>query len=440
MSVAALLASKRRTPADAAAVMRSGDVLAIPLAPAQPSAFLHALGERDDIPSLADIVSLASEPFALLERPGVRVLSGFWGPVERALAAAGRDAQFVPSDFRRYGRLIRRRNPRVSATLAAPPDAEGRMSLALHAGGTVEEIHRCARDPERVLVVEINQRLPRTSGLLPAHPHCIALEEADVVLESERPLWTLPEARASEVERAIADHVRAFVPDGATLQTGIGAMPNEVAKLLAAGPGGDYGIHSELFTTGLMHLYQAGKVTNRKGQHEGYSVCTFSGGTPELYAWLDGNDSVRFLPIDFVNEPGVIARNRRMISINAAVAVDLAGQVTADTVLGRQHSGTGGHEDFVNGASFSEGGHSLVCLPATARVDGRPVSRITARLPAGGVVTTPRHQVDVIVTEFGAAELAGRSVAERAAALAEIAHPDFRDELREDAKRIAQER
>jgi acyl-CoA hydrolase len=435
--VADALARKRRSASEAAALVRNGDTLAIPLAPAQPSAFLHALGDRDDLSTLTIVISLATERFPILDRPGVRLLSGFWGHVERQLAAEGRNVQFVPGDFRRYGRIIRWRNPRVIATLASPPDRDGRMSLALHAGGTVDEIHRCGADPMRLLVVEVNPNLPRTLGLPPDHPHCITLDEADVVIESERPLWQIPESEASAVEHAIAEHVRRFVPDGATLQTGIGAMPNEVAKLLASGPGGDYGIHSEMFTSGLMHLFEAGKVSNRKGQHEGYAVCTFAGGTSALYDWLEENPRVRFLPVDFVNEPGIIARNRRMISINGAISVDLAGQVTADTVPGRQHSGAGGHEDFVNGASMSAGGHSLVCLPSTARANGRTVSRVAASLAAGGIVTTPRHQVDVIVTEYGAAELAGRSVAERAAALAEIAHPDFRDELREEAKRIA---
>lgn len=429
------LAGRRRTPEEAAALVRSGDTVAIPLAPAQPSAFLHALGSRRDLDSLTVIDSLASEAFPLFERPGVRVISGFWGSVERALCAAGRDVAFVPSDFRRYGRLIRRHEPRIVATLAAPPDARGCMSLGLHAGGTVEEIRRCARDPGRILVVEINPRLPRTHGLPPQHPHCIAVEEADVIVESQRPLFRIEEARASAVEHAIAEHARRYVPDGATLQTGIGAMPNEVAKLLAEGPGGDYGIHSEMFTTGLMRLCKAGKVTNRKGQHDGYAVCTFAAGTEELYDWLDGNESVRFLPVDHVNEPMIIARNRRMVSINAAMSVDLLGQVTADTVPGgRQHSGAGGHEDFVTGASFSKGGHSLVCLPSTLERHGSQRSRIVAKLPAGGIVTTPRHQVDVIVTEFGAAELFGRTVAERAEALCAIAHPDFRDALRDAAR------
>jgi acyl-CoA hydrolase len=167
---------------------------------------------------------------------------------------------------------------------------------------------------------------------------------------------------------------------------------------------------------------------------DGVSICTFAAGTRELYDWLDGQEAVRFLPVGVVNDPSLIARNRRMVSINGALSVDLAGQVAADTVAGRQYSGIGGHEDFVQGAAFAEGGHSLVCLPSTARVrvEGaeRSVSRICSSFRRGELVTTPRHQVDVVITEFGAAELAGATDDERAERLVAIAHPDFRDALR----------
>lgn len=437
MSLPAAYTQRRRSAEEAAALVREGDVLGLPLAPAQPHAFLHALGARPDLGRLDVVVSIAREPFPLFARPGVRLLSSFWGPVERGLLRAGHDVHFVPGDFRRYARLLRRRDVRVMATLASPPDADGFLSLGLHAGGTVEAIRRCARDPDRLLVVEVNPRVPRTCGVPPAYAHAIHLEEVDVVVESEVPPWSPAEGRVGEVEHAIAEHVRARVPEGATLQTGIGAMPSEVAKLLAEGSGGDYGIHSEMFTDGLMHLVEAGKVSNRKGVYDGHAVCTFAGGSPALYAWLDGNPRVRFLPVEQVNDPSVIARNRRMVSINSALSVDLLGQVSADAVAGRQHSGTGGQEDFVSGASFSAGGCSLLCLPSTARVAGAVVSRIAPALAPGGIVTTPRHQVDVVVTEHGAAELAGRTVPQRAAALAEIAHPDFRDALREAAAELA---
>ncbi|MGI9432392.1 MAG: acetyl-CoA hydrolase/transferase family protein, partial [Myxococcota bacterium] len=220
-----------------------------------------------------------------------------------------------------------------------------------------------------------------------------------------------------------------YVPDGATLQTGIGSIPSAVVQLLAAGENGDYGVHSEMFSTGLMHLHEAGKVTNEKGVFDGISVTTFAFGTEELYKWLDGNEAVRFLPVGVVNEPALISRNRKMVSINGALQVDLLGQVAADALAGRQHSGIGGHEDFVMAATAASDGHSLVCLPATAQVGGERISRLVAHPEPWTPITTPRHHVDVVITEFGAAELAGRTVAERARALASVAHPDFRGEL-----------
>jgi len=201
--------------------------------------------------------------------------------------------------------------------------------------------------------------------------------------------------------------------------------------MLADGAGSDYGIHTEMFTTGLMRLCEAGKVTNRhKGVYTGFSVCTFALGTAELHGWLHERDDVRFLPVDIVNDPSVIARNRRMFAINGALSIDLAGQVVADTISGRQHSGIGGHEDFVGGASLRSDDRSAVCMPSTARVGKRVISRIQARLPHGSIVTTPRHQVDLVVSEHGVADLRGLTVAERAEALVEIAHPDVRDALR----------
>jgi acyl-CoA hydrolase len=430
----ALYESKRKSPAEAAALLRTRDALAVPLGPGQPSRFLEALGDRDDWQELSLFCALLLAPHALLFRSGVRVLSGFYGPVERMLKAQGLDVQFVPADFRRFAPAMRKLAPRVMATVAAPPDEHGRLSLSLHAGASVDELHRAGADPERLLVVEVNPAMPRTFGLGPEHPHSLSIEEVDVIVESDAPPPTLAEMPPTEVEKAIAEQIRPYVRDGATLQTGIGGIPNTVVQILAASAGGDYGIHSEMFTTGLMRLHQAGKVTNRKGVFDGYSIATFAFGSEELHRWLHEQDAVRFLPVHLVNDPAVIARNRNMLSINGALSVDLHGQIAADTIEGRQFSGIGGAEDFVCGASFSEGGHSIVCLPSTAKAGERTISRLVAEFPAGALVTTPRHQVDVIVTEYGAAELAGLTVGQRAQALAEIAHPDFRDELRAAAR------
>jgi acyl-CoA hydrolase len=438
MSIDRELARKRRTAAEAAALVRASDSLAIGLGPCQPPLFLRALGERDSFERLTVFGALLTGLYKLFTRPGVTLVSGFFGPVERGLRDGGFDVRFVPADFRRFGRYARQLEPRVMATLVAPPDAEGRCSLALHAGATVDELHRAGRDPGRLLVAEVNPKLPRTLGLPPEHEHALHLDEIDVVVESDADPFYLPDVPPTDVERAIAGHVQSFIPEGATLQTGIGGIPGRIVEFLAEGRGGDYGIHTEMFTNGLMRLHQAGKVTNRKGLYDGFSACTFAAGTRELYDWLDGQPDVRFLPVDRINEPSLIARNRRMISINGALAVDLTGQITADTVNGRQYSGIGGHEDFVCGASFADGGRSLVCLPSVARARNGPdetllVSRIVAGFPPGTPVTTPRHQVDVVATEWGTAQLAGKTVEERAAALAEIAHPDFRDGLRAEA-------
>jgi acyl-CoA hydrolase len=255
-----------------------------------------------------------------------------------------------------------------------------------------------------------------------------------VLVEGDRLPFVITDPEPGPTDRAIAEYAAAFVTEGATVQTGIGAVPSMVATLMAEGPGGNYGIHSEMFTTGLMTLHQAGKVANRKGIYDGVSITTFAAGSPELYRWLDGNPDVRFLPVHEVNSPDIISRNHRMVSINGALAVDLAGQAVADTLSGMQFSGIGGHEDFVAASGLELEDRSLVCLPSTALVGGRTVSRIVDCFPAGTIITTPRHQLDVVVTEFGVAELRGRTVRERARSLAAIAHPDHRTDLQARAE------
>lgn len=423
---------KVRTVADAAGLLRPTDSLGIPLGPGHPAALLHALGDRTDWVDLTVSGALLTDLYAVFSHPAVRYRSGFFGPAERFLRDSGADVQFVPADFRRFGPLLDALAPRVVATAAAPPDAEGWMSLSLHAGATVDALRRAGADPERVLLVEVNERLPRTLGLPPEHRHALHVDEADVLVVSDRALFTLEDPPPTDVERAIAAHAAGFVRDGSTIQTGIGGIPGAVAALLAEGDGGDYGIHSEMFTNGLMALQRSGKVTNaRKGLHDGYSVTTFAAGSAALYEWLDGNADVRFLPVELVNAPEVVAANRDMVAINGALLVDLSGQVVADSIGGVQFSGIGGHEDFIASSAFELSDRSLVCLPSTT---SSGLSRIQAQLPPGSIVTTPRHQLDVVVTEHGVAELRGLTVRERARALAAIAAPGFRAELQAAAE------
>jgi acyl-CoA hydrolase len=423
--------------ADAVAALRARDTLVIPLGPGQPTALLHALGERDDWDQLDVFGALLVDLFPLFTKPNVHYRSGFFGPAERFLVDSGADVQFVPADFRRFGPVAEKKRCRVAITLAAPPDASGYLSLGLHAGTLFEELKRVAADPERVLIVEINEQCPRTFGMPPDYPHALHVDEIDILVESDRPLFVLPEVVPTDVERAIARQADAFIEDGSTLQTGIGGVPSAVAGLLAQSDGGDYGVHSEMFTTGLMKLHQAGKVTNRrKSIFPGHSICTFAAGTEEMNSWLDENDEVRFLPASIVNSPETIARNHQMVTINSALSLDLYGQVVADAIGGKQYSGIGGHEDFAAASGIELEDRALLCLPSTLVVDDQVVSRIVATLPMGSVVTTPRHQLDVVVTEFGSAEVRGTTVRERALALVEIAHPDFRDELREHAETL----
>jgi acyl CoA:acetate/3-ketoacid CoA transferase beta subunit len=410
-------------------LVRPDDSLAVPLGPGVPSGFLHALGDRDDFTDLRIFGALLPDLYQLFMRSGVHYSSGFFGPAERFLRDSGASIDFVPADFRRFAPVLHHLSPRVMATAAATP-VNGWVSLSLHAGASVDELRAAGADPNRVLLVEVSPKFPRTYGIEPDNAHRLHVDEIDVLIETDRAPFVLEDAPPTDVEVAIAEYAAHYVHDGSTLQTGIGGIPNQVAKLLAEGPCGDLGVHSEMFTTGLMHLHRAGKVTNRKGGvFDGVSVTTFAAGVPELYEWLHENSEVRFLPVKLVNSPELIARNRQMVTLNGALAIDLAGQVVADTISGKQFSGIGGHEDFVSGPSLSADGRSLICLPSTTSINGEVVSRVLATLPAGAVVSTPRHQVDVVVTEHGVAELQGRTIRERSIALAHIAHPMFRDDL-----------
>lgn len=422
---------------EAASRLEKRDSLGLPLGPGQPPEFLQALGRRTDWEDLRVYGALLAVGTDLFNHANVHYLSGFFGPLERMLRDAGRNIGFAPADFRRLAPLLEEQSPRVMATVAAPPDGNGFCSLSLHAGGTVGELRRAGTDPDRLLVVEASPSFPHTKGLPPEYPHALHVDEIDVLIESEAAPLGLPDPPPTEADKAIAEHAARFIPNGATLQTGIGSIPSILVQLLAEGENGNYGVHSEMFTTGLMRLHQAGKVSNEKGQFDGVSVTTFAFGTEELYEWLDGNQDVAFLPVDVVNNPDVIARNKGIVTINGALSIDIHGQVVADTIGGEQFSGIGGHEDFVSGPGLSLEDRSLLCLPSTYGPPGELKSRILPWFEAGTVITTPRHQIDVVISEYGIAELQGKTVHQRGLALAAIAHPNFRDELLEAAERAS---
>jgi len=425
------------TAEEAVALIRPVDMIGFGLGPANPDTFLTALGARDDWQDLQLGGALCLNFYEVFTKPGVSYRCGFFGPAERLLHSMGHRVELVPGGFRQMAPILAKFSPRVMVVQAAPPDEDGMVNLSLHMGATRPELIRAGEDPDRLLIVEVNPNLPRTKSLPPEFDNTISLDVVDVVVETNATPFALTEPPTDEVDAAIARNALAYVKNGSTLQTGIGAIPNIVATELAKGPLGGFGVHSEMFTNGLMRLHQAGKVTNdAKGVFDGISVTTFALGTPELYGWLDNNDDVAFLPVETINDPTVIAKNANLVSINGGLSVDLYGQVVADNIDGRQISGVGGHEDFVAAAELHLDAHSLICLHSTAVQEGEVMSRIVGLLPEGSVVSTPRHHTGVVITEYGSAELTGLTVSERAHLLVEIAHPDFREDLRKVADEL----
>jgi 4-hydroxybutyrate CoA-transferase len=276
----------------------------------------------------------------------------------------------------------------------------------------------------RLVVAEVNTNMPKTYGDSLVH-----VSQINFFVPSNRQLIEMKKPTIGEVESSIGKYVADMVEDGCTMQFGMGGIPNAIVGFLKEK--NDLGIHSELISDGAMELMKSGNVTNRrKNIHVGKTVGTFCSGTRELYEWLDDNPAVEFYPVDYINNSHVIAQNDKVFSVNSALQADLMGQVCAETINGKQFSGIGGQMDFVRGASLSKGGKSVIAMPATA-AKGK-VSRIVAGLQAGDAVTTPRNDVDYIVTEYGIAHLAGVDIAERARRLIAIAHPQFRDQLKDE--------
>jgi acyl-CoA hydrolase len=276
------------------------------------------------------------------------------------------------------------------------------------------------------VIVQFNSAMPRTLGDSFVH-----ISDIDLAVEVDVPPYQHAVGAFTDVERKIGEHVADLVPDGATLQLGIGAIP--AATALALRDKHDLGIHTEMFTDAVVDLVEAGVVTGaRKERNRGKIVTAFIMGTPRLYDFVHDNPMVEMRPVDFTNDTHVIRSFSRMVAINSAIEVDLTGQVVADSIGHRLYSGVGGQMDFVRGAALASEGRAIIALPSTAA--GGSVSRITSSLqPGAGIVTTRAH-VRTVVTEWGVAELFGKSTRERAEALISIAHPDFRDQLAADAQ------
>lgn len=319
--------------------------------------------------------------------------------------------------------LIYRRRVRIDVALiqVSPPDRHGYVSL-----GVSVDIVRAAVDTASLVIAEVNDQMPRALGDAFLHQRAI-----DFLIPVSEPLPELEGEPVDDASRAIGEHVAALVPDGATLQTGIGKIPHAVLEALRDHR--DLGVHTEMLSDGVIDLVEAGAITGRrKSLLPGKLVTSFVMGTRRVYEWVHDNPAVELRPSEFANDPWVIARNDRMVAINSALSVDLTGQVASDSLAGRFVSGIGGQVDFVRGAARSRGGVPIIALPSTAR--GGEVSRVAPALEPGSGVVTSRGDVRYVVTEYGIADLWGKSIRRRAAALIEIAHPDHRAELLAAAK------
>jgi acyl-CoA hydrolase len=422
--------SRRLSLAEAAALVRPRDAVQAGFAAGQPTGVFEALGARTDLEEVVLYTGLLMQPYALLQNAGVRVVSGFFGPIERMSRAAGLRVGYLPCDFNGLERMALRLKPRVVLAVTTPPDADGWLNFGLQSAASFRPFLEAARDPERLTIAEINPRVPRVDGLPELGRNRVHVSEVDVLVEHDAPLVTLPASAASAEELQIAKLVVERILPNAILQFGIGAIPDEIARIIAHGSAGGFGVHTEMLSDGVMRLHEAGKVTNRKPVYDGYTVATFALGSDALYRWLDGNPLIRMLPVTDVNESSVLRQLPRLTSVNGALAIDLAGQAAADAVGGRQYSGAGGHESFVSGARTAPEGRTFLCLKSTATVGGKRVSTIVPHFGTDTLVTTPRHHVQWVVTEHGAVDLSVLDDLERPRALVEIAHPDFRDALR----------
>jgi len=407
--------------------VQSGDRVVLGHACGEPQALVDALVDRAPELRGVEIVHMVAMGPAKYCQPGMeesfRHNSLFVGASTRKAVAEGR-AVYTPCFFSEIPRLFTNRILPVDVTLmqVAPPDEEGFCSLGISADYTL-----ASSRSDRVTIAQVNVFMPRTFGTK------IHLDEIDCIVEKDEPVIELKPPVITDVERGIGENVAALIDDGSTLQLGIGGIPDAVLLFLTGKK--DLGIHSEMFSDGVVALAEAGVVTNRKKTlHTGKFVATFLMGTRKLYDFVHENPDVLMQTVDYTNNPFIIGQHDNMVAINSALQVDLMGQVNAEMIGRNQFSAVGGQVDFVRGSSRSKGGKSIIALPSTAAKG--TVSRITCELDRGSAVTTSRSDVHYVVTEYGAVNLRGKSIPERAKALIQIAHPSFRDSLTEQAKQL----
>lgn len=414
------------TPQEAVQKIRSGHRVVVAHACGEPSVLLDAMVANAAQYEKVEIIHMVAMGKAEYCQPQYdkhfHHNAFFLGGSTRAAAAEGR-ADFTPVYFSEIPAILQEElRPNVTLLQVSPPDDHGYCSL----GVSVDYTKGAAQQADPV-IAQVNRFMPRTLGDSFLH-----VTDIDCFVEADTPVIELAPPKITEVERAIGQNVAELIRDGDTLQLGIGAIPDAVLLFLKEKH--DLGIHTEMFSDGVVELVEAGVITNRKKTlHRGQSVATFLMGTRRLYDYVDNNPAVAMYPVDYVNDPYVIGQNDNLVSINSCVQIDIMGQVVSTSAGLRQISGVGGQVDFVRGANLSKGGRAIMAMPSTTG-KGR-ISKIVPFLDPGSAVTTSRNDVNYVVTEYGIAQLRGKSLRQRAEALIDIAHPDFRAELRAEFRR-----
>jgi 4-hydroxybutyrate CoA-transferase len=416
------------TPAEAVADIASGQQVFVHGGAATPTPLLNALAARASELHEVEVIHFHIEgpaPHLAPEMEGhLRHRALFIGANAREAVNAGR-ADYVPIFLSDVPELFSTGVIQLDAVLinVSPPDIHGFCSL-----GTSVDAALAATRSAHTVIAQLNPSVPRTLG-----DSFIHVDEIDIAVEVDQPPYEHAPAAIGATELRIGEYVADLVPDGATLQMGIGSIPAAVGAALHDKR--DLGVHTELFTDVVLDLVESGALTGAaKEINRGKIVTAFMMGSRRLYDFVDDNPMVEMRPVDYTNDTAVIRRFRRMVAVNSAISVDLTGQVSADSIGTRFYSGVGGQMDFMRGAALSPEGRAIIALPSTAA--GGTISRIAPTLEVGAGVVTSRAHVRTVVTEYGVAELFGRSIRERVAGLIGIAHPDFRDELAHQARRL----
>lgn len=428
MSIQSQYLQRRTSAADAMRLVRDGDSIIVPTGVGEPPSLLEALSEQRlrfrDV-KVAQILAIRKYGYIDPQtRDHVRHVALFYGAATRAGGQEGW-IDFIPNCFSEIPQLIDRGHMAADVVfaMASPMDAHGYLSVSLGADYTMAAVAKA-----RAVVLEVNPHVPFAYGNCHVH-----ISQVAALVESSEPVFEVGLPKIGPVQEAIGKYVADLIDDGSTLQIGYGGIPDAVVMQLSAKQ--DLGIHTEMIGDGILSLVESGAVTNRRKNHmPGKMVATFALGSSKLYRFMDRNPGLEMHPVDFTNDPSLAGLNDNLIAINATLQIDLLGQCGSESLGPAPYSGTGGQTDFVRAANRSRGGKAFIVLPSTAK-DGA-ISRIVPALTPGTHVSTSKNDINYVVTEYGVAQLRGKSARQRALELITIAHPDFRAELMEQARRM----